>query len=361
MKIIKFGGSTFKNENDIFKTIEFIQNLHTNNTEIVIIISAFDKFTSILNEIVNNIISQPTQFNYEFNKIKLFISKFININRNSVILNRLSEIEELLYAISILEECSKKVLDSLISIGDLISSEIFYLKLMESGIYCHLINARDVFVTDENYGNAGILFNKTLTNIRSNIKGNINVIAGFIGASANGNPTTLGMENSNLSAILCSIALETKNCEYFTDTNGIFEIDPKIASSESVENINYEDALILSRIGLKQFTIEQITLAKQYDIELTYCNLENLSIKTHINNAKSSFKNIIIVKNNGIEILIKNMNEFLLKLNKLDTENINKVDINFNEMIIKINIKLFSNEFIHTLYSQLNKRQILLN
>ena len=85
MKIIKFGGSTFKNENDIFKTIEFIQNLHTNNTEIVIIISAFDKFTSILNEIVNNIISQPTQFNYEFNKIKLFISsRLIRIRRSLI-------------------------------------------------------------------------------------------------------------------------------------------------------------------------------------------------------------------------------------------------------------------------------------
>lgn len=356
MKIIKFGGSTFKNENDIFKTIEFIQNLHTNNTEIVIIISAFDKFTSILNEIVNNIISQPTQFNYEFNKIKLFISKFININRNSVILNRLSEIEELLYAISILEECSKKVLDSLISIGDLISSEIFYLKLMESGIYCHLINARKVFVTDENYGNAGILFDKTLTNIRSNIKGNINVIAGFIGASANGNPTTLGMENSNLSAILCSIALETKNCEYFTDTNGIFEIDPKIASSESVENINYEDALTLSKMGLKQFTIEQITLAKQYDIELTYCNLENLSIKTHINNAKSSFKNIIIVKNNGIEILIKNMNEFLSIISSFESKDMSKIEINFTNSIIRINSNIYPSDFINKLYLILHQK-----
>lgn len=356
MKIIKFGGSTFKNENDIVRTIEFIKDLYTNNTDIVIIISAFDKFTSTLNEIVNNIITKPTQFNYEFNKIKLFIEKFIDINSNQLIIKRLEEIEEILFAISILEECSKKVLDSLISIGDLISSEVFYLKLMEVGTYCHLINARDVFVTDENYGNAEILFDKTLANIKGNIKGNINIIAGFIGSSENGNHTTLGMENSNLSAILCSIALNTKECEYFTDTKGIFEIDPKIASSESVENINYEDALTLSKMGLKQFTIEQITLAKQYDIELTYCNLENLSIKTHINNAKSSFKNIIIVKNNGIEILIKNMNEFLSIISSFESKDMSKIEINFTNSIIRINSNIYPSDFINKLYLILHQK-----
>lgn len=355
MKIIKFGGSTFKNENDIVRTIEFIKDLYTNNTDIVIIISAFDKFTSTLNEIVNNIITKPTQFNYEFNKIKLFIEKFIDINSNQLIIKRLEEIEEILFAISILEECSKKVLDSLISIGDLISSEIFYLKLMEVGTYCHLINARDVFVTDENYGNAGILFDMTLTSIKGNIKGNINIIAGFIGSSENGNHTTLGMENSNLSAILCSIALNTKECEYFTDTKGIFEIDPKISNSENIENINYEDALILSKMGLKQFTIEQITLAKEYNIELIYCNLEFSNMKTHINNLRSSFKNILIIKNNSIEILSKNIKEFLATISSFDIKEISKIEIIFTNSIIKIYLETNSNDFINKLYLKLNQ------
>lgn len=354
MKIIKFGGSTFKSEIDIDNTIDFIVNNYAKHDDLTIIISAFDKLTTILKHTVANIISNPTTIIYEFNEIKVFLSKFINLDENPYLNNRLNELKELFNAIAILEECSVKTLDAIISIGDLISSEIFYLKMLISPQKCNFINAREVFISDCHYGNAKIDFDETLERIKNKFVAKINITAGFIGSTKEGEPTTLGMENSNLSAILCSIALGTKDCEYITDTSGIFEIDPKILSSNNIKNINYSDALLLAKYGLKQFTSEQIYLAKKYNIELKYLSIKHENQVTTITNEESTYHYIYIQNQNIYIILSKDINLFLGKIDKLDKDKIKEIKIDFEDSKVKIILNDNSNSFLADLYLKLN-------
>lgn len=351
MKIIKFGGSNFKSKNDIDNSIDFIINQTLNDENIVIIISAFDKLTSILRDTIYNIINNSNSINHEFNKIKFFIEKYAEIN-HPIISKRLEELEQLLLAISILEECSPKVKDNIISIGDLISSEIFYLQL-NSKISASFINSREIFQTNSNFGNARINIEKTQINIKNNINTGVNVIAGFIGSDEFSNPTTLGLENSNLSALLCSIALDTKECEYITDTEGIFEVDPKLIASSNINNISYIDAMKLAKFGLKLFTIEQLDLANKYNIKLIYYSLSDLESKTAINENISSFNYIIIKRDKDILIFVRKIDNILLKLNNIKHEDINEIYINLKDSFIKILTENNSKEFINYLYKEL--------
>lgn len=330
MKIIKIGGSTIKSSSDLEKAINYLISNYPSSEQLVIIISAFHKLTKLLKDSVNNILDNPDNYSNELNNIKLFLNIFNNKNTKILLQSHIKSLESLLFAVSVLEDCSPKLMDNILSYGDLISSEIFYAEFKHTWADCEYLNSQEIFITNSNFGKADVIIDNTLENIKKHIKDKTTILAGYIGSDSLSNPTTLGMENSNLSAILCSIALETKSCLFITDTKAIYQIDPILTESDSINNLNYKDALALAENGLKLFTTEQIELSEQYKIELIYTSYYSDNLETKINDKTSDYKYILIIDKNKATIFSPNSNK---RLSSIITKN----EIEIKEATIKTN------------------------
>lgn len=59
--------------------------------------------------------------------------------------------------------------------------------------------------------------------------GRVIVVAGFQGFDANGNTTTLGRGGSDISGVAIAAALKADECQIYTDVDGVYTTDPRVA------------------------------------------------------------------------------------------------------------------------------------
>ena len=82
--------------------------------------------------------------------------------------------------------------------------------------------------------------------------GRIPVTQGFVGATVDGRPTTLGRGGSDFTAALLGAALGAERVEIWTDVNGLMTADPRIVpSARTLAEASYEEAAELATFGAK--------------------------------------------------------------------------------------------------------------
>ena len=100
-------------------------------------------------------------------------------------------------------------------------------------------------------------------------KGNIVVVAGFQGADALGDPVTLGRGGSDTSAVALAGALHADTCEIFTDVDGIYSADPRIAKgARKMKEITYYEMLEMARLGAGVMQPRSVEMGLQYKIPI---------------------------------------------------------------------------------------------
>ena len=100
-------------------------------------------------------------------------------------------------------------------------------------------------------------------------KGNIVVVAGFQGADALGDPVTLGRGGSDTSAVALAGALKADSCEIFTDVDGIYSADPRIAKgARKMKEITYHEMLEMARLGAGVMQPRSVEMGLQFNIPI---------------------------------------------------------------------------------------------
>ena len=95
------------------------------------------------------------------------------------------------------------------------------------------------------------------------------VVAGFQGLSAEGRVTTLGRGGSDTTAVAFAAALGAERCDIYTDVDGIYTTDPRIARrARRLERIAYEEMLELASLGAKVLQTRSVELAMRYRVRL---------------------------------------------------------------------------------------------
>ena len=143
--------------------------------------------------------------------------------------------------------------DSIISTGEQYSSALISTFLNKNMITSRSLLGWQIPIhTDKSYGKARIL-NISSTYIKNLFKKyKVLVVSGFQGISEDNRITTLGRGGSDTTAVALSVALGLKNCEIFTDVDGIFTSDPRIVlSAKKIDFITYEEILELASLGSK--------------------------------------------------------------------------------------------------------------
>lgn len=95
------------------------------------------------------------------------------------------------------------------------------------------------------------------------------VVAGFQGLSAEGRITTLGRGGSDTTAVAFAAAFGAERCDIYTDVDGVYTTDPRIASkARKLDRIAFEEMLELASLGAKVLQTRSVELAMRYKVRL---------------------------------------------------------------------------------------------
>ena len=76
------------------------------------------------------------------------------------------------------------------------------------------------------------------------------VVTGFQGVSEYNDVTTIGRGGSDTSAVVLAAALGLKECDIFTDVDGVYTTDPrKVAGAKKLTEVSYDEMLELASMG----------------------------------------------------------------------------------------------------------------
>ena len=148
-------------------------------------------------------------------------------------------------------------LDALAGRGELWSSRLVAAALESAGLGATWVDIRPIMVTDDRHGRATPYMQALADRARECLRplldaGLVPVTQGFIGATADGTPTTLGRGGSDFTAALLGAVLEVARVEIWTDVNGLMTADPRIVpSARTLRYASYEEAAELATFGAK--------------------------------------------------------------------------------------------------------------
>lgn len=99
--------------------------------------------------------------------------------------------------------------------------------------------------------------------------GEIAVIPGFQGLSAEGRVTTLGRGGSDTSAVAVAAAIKADRCDIYTDVDGVYTTDPRIvARARKLKYVTYEEMLELASVGAKVLQTRSVGLAMKEGVRV---------------------------------------------------------------------------------------------
>jgi len=123
--------------------------------------------------------------------------------------------------------------------------------------------------TDDAHAKARIESIDTDEILASMARGEIAVIPGFQGLTADNRITTLGRGGSDTSAVAVAAALKADRCDIYTDVDGVYTTDPRIvAKARKLKNVTYEEMLELASVGSKVLQTRSVSLAMKEKVRV---------------------------------------------------------------------------------------------
>ena len=260
MKVLKFGGSSVANSENIQKVLAIVKK-ESKNQKIAVVVSAFGKTTDKLilgaNKALKNISSAKEVLETIKEVHYQIINDLITTNKKEVnqevtsLFDRLLSIYEGIY---LLQELSDKTLAKISSFGERFSSFIIANAAKERFDAIHE-ESRALISTNNDFLNAQVNFEITTNNITSFFTKNkhqVTFLGGFISSNTINETTTLGRGGSDYSASIYAAALDASELQIWTDVPGMFSANPRVVKQAfPISEISYEEAMELSHFGAK--------------------------------------------------------------------------------------------------------------
>ena len=99
--------------------------------------------------------------------------------------------------------------------------------------------------------------------------GEVAVIPGFQGMTADNRVTTLGRGGSDTSAVAVAAAVKADRCDIYTDVDGVYTTDPRIVPrARKLAKVTYEEMLELASVGAKVLQTRSVGLAMKANVRI---------------------------------------------------------------------------------------------
>lgn len=168
--------------------------------------------------------------------------------------------------------------DAIVSYGERLSAALLAAVLIENHLNSKNVDARRCIITDGEHGCANPLMAETIQQTKAELEqliaaGCVPVLGGFIGATRNGETTTLGRGGSDYTAALVGAALDASEIQIWTDVPGVLTADPRLVSrAHTVPQLSFEEAAELAYFGAKVLHPKTLHPAIERDIPVRICN-----------------------------------------------------------------------------------------
>lgn len=261
MKVLKFGGTSVANSNNIKQVTRIISEQTSSKKAVVV--SALGGVTDLLLDALELASHGDLSYEATLNQIEQrhlnTVKELFPINEQSALLSHiksnLNDLETMIQGAFLIGEKTQRLSDKVVSYGELLSSFIITHYFNSKGLNAGLKSGRELIVTDENFGNANVDFK--LTNIScndyfTNTKDSVTVVPGFVSSSKEGAATTLGRGGSDYTAAILAAATNAEELQIWTDVSGMYTANPKLVKqARCVPHISYQEAMELSHFGAK--------------------------------------------------------------------------------------------------------------
>jgi aspartate kinase len=252
MIVFKFGGASVKNTAAIRNVAEIVKS-HS-PYPLLIVVSAMGKTTNALERIVAAGQAKKN-FANELNALRQYhwqVAEELNLTFGDL-QNHFESIFKSIEVNAVREGVYDETYDRVVSQGEMLSSLLLSQYLQQAGIMNTWVDATKFIVTDDTWRDGKVDWAATKHNInalRDVVKKNIVITQGFIGATPEGRPVTLGREGSDYSAAIFASCLQAQSVTIWKDVPGVMSADPKrIANAVVFNELPYQEASEMTYYG----------------------------------------------------------------------------------------------------------------
>ena len=262
MQVLKFGGTSVANAENINKVIQ-IALAAVKKDKTVIVVSALGGVTDLLldagslaaagDEAYQEKIAQVEQRHLE--AVNKLLPPETREPLLALVVIACREIRALCNGLSLLGELTARSKDRLAHYGEWLSSQIITSAIQVHDPTAIWKDARSLIVTNANFGAAMVDFavsNENISRFFTHATAHLFIVPGFIAADKQGITTTLGRGGSDYTAAIIAAALNVSNLEIWTDVSGMMTADPRLSTNAKIiSHISYQEAMELSHFGAK--------------------------------------------------------------------------------------------------------------
>ena len=165
---------------------------------------------------------------------------------------------------------AKRELDVLLSTGEQVSIALLCMCLAAKGCAARSFTGGQARIrTDASHTKARIQGIDVDALREALARSHVAVMAGFQGVDEAGNITTLGRGGSDTTAVALAAALEARECQIYTDVDGVYTSDPRVVpEARRLDTITFEEMLELASLGARVLQIRAVEFASKYNVTL---------------------------------------------------------------------------------------------
>ncbi|OFV98762.1 MAG: hypothetical protein A3F68_02955, partial [Acidobacteria bacterium RIFCSPLOWO2_12_FULL_54_10] len=263
---MKFGGTSVGDAKCIDNVKDIVAKAAKEHSSVVVVVSAMSTVTETILEATRlaasgdepGAMKKIAQLEQKhFQAADELFNGVTKEEARKVISGIVDELKKLCGGMALLREMPLRAVDAALSVGERLSSILVARHLMEQGIKAEAVDSAKCVLTDDHFGSARPLMDKTRDATRSELLPMtehkcVPVVTGFLGATAQGARTTLGRGGSDYSGAIVAAALDADELWIWTDVDGVLSADPKtVGEAVFLDELTYEEASELSHFGAK--------------------------------------------------------------------------------------------------------------
>lgn len=246
----KYGGSSVANVEKIKRVARRVVQIKKQGHQVVVVVSALGDTTDDLLELVSQITKSPHE----------------------------------------------REIDMLLSTGEQVSVALLAMAIHQLGVKAISFTGSQVgIMTDPFHTKARIVGIDAGCILKALKDQNVVVVAGFQGKTPDGEITTLGRGGSDLTAVALAEALGAKQCEIYTDVDGIYTADPRIVpDARKIDVISYDEILELAALGAKVMHSRSVEVGKKFNVPIYVRNSMNFKEGTLITKETKKMEDVVV-------------------------------------------------------------------
>ncbi len=192
-----------------------------------------------------------------------------------------ASLDKILFAIASQKALTPYLEDGLLGSGELLSSRLVHSALRSFGVDAALVDARECIITDAAHTRATPLWEETNQSLQSVVLpllqgARVPVMGGFVGATRDGVPTTLGRGGSDFSASIIGAGVHAHRVEIWTDVDGVMTTDPnRCPDARRVPRMSFDEAADLAYFGARVLHPATLAPAARCNIPVWVLNSRN--------------------------------------------------------------------------------------